>query len=113
MKDTFTAQFFLWADANNIGREHIAKATGNSKQTVSNWKSVGIPKAKRLECQDMMNSSKQPELEEMRNRIVFELERGQFTRWNQAALDAGKTIEDWAFEGLEQMAIDHFYEKAA
>ena len=107
MNEDITKEFFLWADSNNISREQIAEATGNNPKTVSTWRSLGIPKGKRAACFMFMQQLRKP-ADEIRHRLVHEPTREQFTRWNKAALATGKTIEDWAFDGLEAMADEFF-----
>jgi hypothetical protein len=108
MEDLFTSKFFAWADSNNVTREQIAKGTGNSKQTISKWRSIGIPRGKRLVCEALMNQHRHQDLEDLRGKMILRPTHAQFTRWNRAALSSGQTIEDWAFDGLERMA-DNYY----
>lgn len=109
MNDNFTEQFFSWADANDIGRETIAQATGNTKETISKWRSIGIPKGKQLGCKLFMEQhTRAAEIEDLRGKMILRPTHDQFQRWNRAALLAGQTIEDWAFDGLERMAAQQF-----
>jgi len=112
MSNDFTDTFFAWSDSNGITRDQIAEATGNSPKTISTWRSIGIPKGKRLGCQSLIDQHHSiTQLQDERSNIQFKPSHSQFKRWNQAALDQGKLIEDWAFEGLEQMAEEHFNSK--
>jgi len=109
MEDNFTEAFFTWADANDIGRDAIAEATGNSKQTISNWRSNGIPRGKQPACKYFMEQhTRAAEIEDLRGKMILRPTHEQFQRWNRAALMAGQTIEDWAFDGLERMAAKQF-----
>lgn len=110
---TFTEQFFQWADAHQVSREAIAAETGNSKQTISKWRSIGVPKGKEFGLRSFMNRQYRRDTEDIRHHMVLKPTHAQFTRWNQASLAANKLIEDWALDGLEQLAIEHFYEQAA
>lgn len=110
MKDNFTKEFFTFIDK-NMEREDVAKDLGNSTKTISTWKSIGIPKGKRFACQALMDKAteqNQAELDDIRNTLVMHPTHAQFTNWNKVALRSGQTIEDWAFEGLEQLAAEHF-----
>ena len=108
MSTTFTEQFFQWADAHQVSREDIANETGNSKQTISNWKSNGIPKGKEFGLRSFMDRQLRSDTEQIRHSMVLHPSHAQFNRWNKAALAAHKTIEDWAFDGLEEMAADYY-----
>lgn len=109
MEDTFTEHFFAWADAQGISRDAIADATGNNPKTVSTWRSIGIPRGKQTACQFFMEQhTRAAQLEELRGKMLLRPTHEQFNRWNRAALREGKTIEDWAFEGLERMAEEYF-----
>jgi hypothetical protein len=99
MSKKFTEEFFQWADAHQISREDIAQETGNSKQTISKWRSIGIPKGKEFGLRSFMERHLRTDTEEIRHRMLLEPTHAQFNRWNRAALAANKTIEDWAFEG--------------
>lgn len=48
------------------------------------------------------------QVQEPLNVIVMKPSHAQFNKWNRAALREGLTIEEWAFEGLEEMADQHF-----
>lgn len=112
MSMTFTDQFFQWADAHQVSREDIAAETGNSKQTISKWRSIGIPKGKEFGLRSFMERQYRSDTEEIRHKMVLEPNHAQFNRWNKASLAANKTIEDWAFEGLEKMAADYYLQVA-
>ena len=111
MSDKFTETFFAWAATNGIDRNQIAEATGNSAQTISKWRSIGIPKGKQLGCQSLIDQHKLDAYKEIRHSIPLQPSHAQFRRWNQAALDQGKLIEDWAFNGLDLLADEHFREQ--
>jgi hypothetical protein len=113
MSKKFTEEFFQWADAHQISREDIAQETGNSKQTISKWRSIGIPKGKEFGLRSFMERHLRTDTEEIRHRMLLEPTHAQFNRWNRAALAANKTIEDWAFEGLEEMATEYYRLEAA
>jgi len=109
MEDNFTEAFFAWADANDIGRDAIAEATGNHPKTVSTWRSIGIPRGKQPACKFFMEQhTRAAEIEDLRGKMILRPTHDQFQRWNRAALQDGKTIEDWAFDGLERMAAEQF-----
>lgn len=107
MSNEFTKQFFNWLDDNDLKPKNIADDLSNSTQTISSWRSKGIPKGKEFACRAVMERQLHQKIEDVRHRLIHELNRDQFTRWNKAALREGKTIEDWAFEGLERIAREH------
>ena len=113
MSTKFTEEFFQWADAHQVSRDDIAQETGNSKQTISNWKSNGIPKGKEFGLRSFMQRQLRSDTEDIRHRMILEPSRAQFNRWNKASLAANKTIEEWAFDGLEEMAADYYSLKVA
>jgi hypothetical protein len=112
MKDTFTSDFFTWLDQHpQADLNTVAEKTGNDRNTISGWRSRGIPKGKRYACQAMMLEFSSPRAPQ--NAILMRPSYEPFQRWNRAALDSGQTIEDWAFEGLEELAARHFANKPA
>jgi transcriptional regulator with XRE-family HTH domain len=112
MSTKFTEEFFQWADIHGITREDIAQETGNSKQTISKWRSIGIPRGKEFGLRSYMQRQLRRDTEEIRYKIALEPTRLQFNRWNSAALAERKTIEDWAFDGLEDMAAEYYAQAA-
>jgi hypothetical protein len=90
MSKKFTEEFFQWADAHQISREDIAQETGNSKQTISKWRSIGIPKGKEFGLRSFMERHLRTDTEEIRHRMLLEPTHAQFNRWNRAALAANK-----------------------
>ena len=105
MQESFTSVFFLWTKENAISKEDIADALNKGSQTISNWKSAGIPKGQKFACQAFMDQhERDKKMEKVKNSLVFTPSHTQFLRWNKAALQEGKTIEEWAFDGLEQIA---------
>lgn len=113
MSTKFTEEFFQWADAHQVSRDDIAQETGNSKQTISKWRSIGIPKGKEFGLRSFMQRQLRSDTEDIRHKMVLYPSHTQFNRWNRASLAAGKTIEDWAFDGLEEMAADYYKLAAA
>jgi len=105
MKDDFTGNFFKWADKNSIHKDYIASFLDKGIQTISNWKSSGIPKSQQLACQALMDRHESEKMqEEIKNVIVLKPSYEQFQAWNKASLEENKTIEQWAFDSLEKVA---------
>lgn len=106
MSDEFTQAFFSYVDR-HLSRNEVAEALGNSPKTISSWRSIGIPSGKVYACKHLIESHRQRTTEPT-NIIVMRPSYEQFQSWNRAALESGQTIEDWAFDGLEAMAAEHF-----
>jgi hypothetical protein len=111
MSDEFTQAFFSYVDR-HLSRKEVAEALGNSPKTISSWRSIGIPSGKVYACRHLIEAHRQ-QTSKPSNVLVMHPSYEQFQRWNRAALDAGQTIEDWAFEGLEDLAARHFANKPA
>lgn len=111
MNDELTAQFFSYFDKKEADKKTIAKELGNNVLTIGNWRSNGIPKGKRFACRALLEAIQDKKLEELRNTMIMRPSHDQHKKWNQAALDCGQLIEDWAFEGLEKLADEHFAKK--
>ncbi len=102
MKDNFTEEFFRVIDLYST-RDEVAKELGNGKQTLNNWRSIGIPKGKRPACQfivDRLTKEQEP-TDTPKFQLYFEPDHAKFTRWCKAALSDEMTLEDWAFAVLE------------
>ncbi|GEM_PF-1730958 len=80
----------------------VAPRLGISIQTLRNWRCSGIPPRKREHVAQLMADwdKIQSSLATLQIRASSE----QFTRWNWAALQKGKLIEEWAREGLDEIA---------
>ena len=102
MRDQFTTEFFTFIDK-NMDREEVAKHLGNSTKTISTWKSIGIPKGKQYACRMLMERNEK-ETEEIPARLIIEVEREEFNRWNRESLNDGMIIEDWAYHALSSIA---------
>lgn len=114
MRDQFTADFFAWADRKKLRTSDIAKALFKKPKTITNWKTNGVPERQIDLCRAFMTGAhKADPVEEIRAQLVMRPTHGQFTNWNRAALNAGKTIEEWATEGLDKKARAHFQLRAA
>ncbi len=109
MEESFSALFFSWMESNNFSPRDVAKALNKEAQTVFNWRTKGVPKSQVFACQSLMDQKEQERKAEIvKNTLVLHPTYAQFSRWNLAALDAGMTIEDWAFHGMEIMADRYF-----
>ena len=101
MSTQFTKEFFAWLQASELSKEEVAKELQNTPSTLSKWKSIGIPKGKIFACQAIMQRH---QTEELRPALLMRPTYEQFTKWNEAAVIEGKTIEKWATDGLDSMA---------
>lgn len=108
MNDEFSRRFFAWADAQRLRAPELAELLGKEVQTIYNWRNKGVPKSQRVACQYLIDRSQEERFEEVKSQLVLRPTADQLRAWNEAALSVGKTIEDWAFEGLEEMAEEFF-----
>lgn len=109
MEKNFSALFFSWMESNDFSARDVAKSLNKEAQTVFNWRTKGVPKSQVFACQSLMDQKEQEKKSEVvKNTLVLHPTYAQFSRWNKAALDAGMTIEDWAFHGMEIMADQYF-----
>jgi len=97
-----TDDFFNWVDSVGYTREQVCEKLGVNKRTISNWKSLGIPVRKVDAVKELLSGSM------AMNVMILKPTYEQFKKWNQAALDAGQLVEDWAFSGLEEVANEYF-----
>ena len=111
-----TNDFRGWMDARGLKAEDVASKFDVSPQTISHWRSQGVPERRRSHVHYIMSCWQQapePPSPAVLQQLVISPTRDQFRLWNQAALDARKLIEDWAIEGLDQIAAEAAAKSAA
>ncbi len=95
-----------WMDRMKLKGPQVAQQLGISLQTLHNWRSAGIPPRKRTQVARLM--ADWDKIESSLNTLQIRASAEQFTRWNWAALNQGKLIEEWAREGLDEFARECF-----
>lgn len=103
-----TEQFFAWLDESGLKPADVAETLGNSPTTVGTWKSKGIPKSKQQLCIMLINQAQSQRVEEPRVSFTLHPTYDEFRTWNKASLAAGKIVEDWASDVMNDAADNHF-----
>jgi hypothetical protein len=94
-------------DENHLKAPMITEHFGISEQTIHNWRSMGVPPrrqehARRLILEWNNRKTGSP----LGARLILNPTEDEFRLWNQAALESGQLIEDWAIQGLTNLAED-------
>lgn len=108
MNDDITSRFFAWMDREHIKPSEICDKLGNSPNTVSTWRSKGIPKAKAGICELLMTQDHVKKIASAQMTLALSPSYEEFTAWNKASMKLGMTIEDWATSTLDKEAKDYF-----
>jgi hypothetical protein len=102
-------EFREWMDSLKLKAPTVAGRFGITVQTVNHWRSKGVPDSrKEFAARTMAEWSSGSSIGP---RIQVQATDEEFRAWNRAALECEggpKLIEDWAREGLNQMAIEYF-----
>ena len=93
-----------WLDERNISPEDAAEMFGKSVGTIRNWRSAGVPDLVRPWVEQRM-AELNPSPATL-DRLVLEVTNEQFAAWNDAALDHGIRLKDWAVQTLDGAAAD-------
>lgn len=91
-------------DSRGVGLAEAALGLGVSHQTVAHWRSQGVPARRLAQVGYWMAQRDRGGEVGARRTLVIDATREQFTTWNQAASAEGRLIEDWAREGLDDLA---------
>lgn len=99
-------EFREWMDSQKLKVTAVASRFGISEQTAFNWRSKGVPVGRqefvtRTIAEWSSGSAIGP-------RLHVQATDAQFRAWNMAAMEAGKLMEDWARDGLDEMAQEYF-----
>jgi hypothetical protein len=94
-----------WMDEKGVTPEEAARIFGKTVGTIRNWRSLGVPASQREWVEQRMaeHTGASPAVE-ARATLPLVVTREKFRAWNQAALDAGKVVEDWAVDVLDEAA---------
>ena len=93
-----------WLDERNISPEDAAEMFGKSVGTIRNWRSAGVPDLVRPWVEQRM-AELNPTPATL-DRLILEVTNEQFAAWNDAALDHGIRLKDWAVQTLDEAASD-------
>lgn len=111
---TFTEEFRSWMDKEKLRAEIVGNALDVSPQTIRNWRASSVPKRKEEAVRRLMREWDSNPRAHLGRNLVVNATYEQFRAWNQAAnaTDGGpKLLEDWAREGLDEMAKEFFERK--
>jgi hypothetical protein len=93
-----------WLDERNISPEDAAEMFGKSVGTIRNWRSAGVPDLVRPWIEQRM-AELNPTPATL-DRLILEVTNEQFAAWNDAALEHGIRLKDWAVQTLDEAASD-------
>lgn len=98
-----TEELIRWMEIKGLSSADVAARLGVQPQTIRNWRSSGVPARKFDHLRQIMSewdSHGQGRL----SGLLIKPSPEELRAWNQAALEAGQLIEDWAIDGLNQLA---------
>jgi hypothetical protein len=100
--------FREWMDARGFKADDVAAKFKVSPQTISHWRSQGVPDRRQSEVRYIMTTWAQVDhtMIDPRQSLTLRPTADQFDLWNDAAMAAGLRISDWAMKGLDSMAKD-------
>lgn len=100
-------EFAAWLDVRGLSPAEGAALFGISEQNIYNWRSTrGVPPSKAEWVLKTMTEYEKLSVGTLPNRVILEPTRDQFRAWGKAALAAGKLIDDWAAETLDDVAAE-------
>lgn len=94
-------------DRRGIKIETLADHLNVERQTVANWRSKGVPERRVDHLSRVMATWDEPKPESPTvpaQTLVIYPTREQFRRWNTAAMEKSMLLEDWAVNGLDDLA---------
>lgn len=100
-------RFRAWMDEKKLLAETVGKALDVSPQTIRNWRASGIPKRRHEAVRRLMREWDFKANAQIGSRLSISASDKQFRSWNAAALAEGMLIEDWARDGLDQLAQEN------
>lgn len=110
--DSYSEAFKTWMDDRGLTPENIAAEIKKEAGTLKQWRSRGVPTrdSVRAHVTSFMADYDSKKIEELKTLDVLNLEipADKFDRWNQAALDQGLIIREWAIQGLDRLAKKEF-----
>jgi hypothetical protein len=102
-------EFREWLNSQSLKTPQVTARFGISEQTARHWRSKGVPESR----QDFVSRTiaEWADGSSIGPRIQIQATDAQFRAWNRAANECEggpKLLEDWAREGLDQMAHEYF-----
>lgn len=105
-----TRELIEWMDARKLSAAQVAERLGVQAQTIRNWRACGVPARKEDHLRQVMAEwDARPGA--ALGALLLRPTPEEFRAWNQAALEEGKLIEDWAIEGLNRLAEEEVEEE--
>jgi len=98
-----THELIQWMDAKGLTAAEVAARLGVQAQTIRNWRSSGVP-ARKFDHLRQIMAEWDAHASGRLSGLIIRPTPEELRAWNQAALDAGLLIEDWAIEGLNTLA---------
>ena len=100
-------EFRDWMDRNGIKTSDLTGPLQISEQTLRHWRSKGVPERRQSHVNYIMASWATPAAP-LGQTLILHPTTDQFKKWNVAAISGPqpKTIEQWAIEGLDQLAAE-------
>lgn len=99
-----------WMDRRKLKASDVAPRFGITNQTVFNWRSNGVPESRQEFVARTI--AEWPPVDG--HPIIVTPTATQYAAWQRAtsqrSIDTGlpMTLEEWAVEGLDQLAFEHF-----
>jgi hypothetical protein len=98
--------FNEWMDERGMSAEEASEVFAKSPGTIRNWRSIGVPESQREWVAKRIAEHDATKAADVLNRIVLEVTNEQFAAWNEAALDEGLLLKEWAIQTLDDVAAD-------
>ena len=91
-------------DSHKFRAADVNTRFGVSIQTIGHWRSQGVPPRKQPHVNYVIACWSNPTAAELGSTLLLKPTASQFRTWNQAALDEGQLLEEWAIAGLDEYA---------
>lgn len=101
---TPAAEFKKWMDEKNLRAHQVNQRFGVSEQTIAHWRSKGVPETRIPHVNYVISCWSNWTAPELGSRLLISPTAEQFRAWNQAALDEGLLLEQWAIESSDRLA---------
>ncbi len=98
--------FRSWMDGLKLKSPAVASRFGVTEQTIRHWRSQGVPPNRQDFVSRIISDWDKTPTTGIPIRVFATDE--QFDAWSQAALADGKVLKDWATDGLDLLAREHF-----
>jgi hypothetical protein len=108
--DEFSTAFRDWMDDQKLAASDLCQDLNVSEQTIHNWRSAGVPARRQDQVRKLMAAWHLKREKPFGNSITVHITDQQFDIWNRAAMAEHKTIREWAVDGLDALAAEHYHE---